>query len=74
MTTLTTQLSCLTREISMRRKLYPRWVRENKMTMDKAKSEIETMENAAATIQRLIDLEEMSREMVGRETGQALIK
>ena len=41
------KLKCLEREIAMRRRVYPSWVRDGRMTQDHADREISTMEAIA---------------------------
>lgn len=45
--TAETKLACLDREIKMRRRVYPRWVQDGRMTQAKADDEIKTMESIA---------------------------
>lgn len=47
---LADQLACVKREISMRRRAYPRWVADGRMTQAKADAEIAAMEAVAATL------------------------
>lgn len=60
MITAETKLSCIEREIKMRRRVYPRWVSDGRMTQAKADDEIKTMEaiaddyRKAASQERLI--------------------
>lgn len=49
--TIESQIACVRREISMRRKVYPRWVSAGKMTQDEADRQIATMEAAMATLE-----------------------
>ena len=37
-------IKCIEREIGMRMRVYPRWVEQNKMTQEKALTEINTMQ------------------------------
>lgn len=52
------QLACLTRELALRRNTYRKWVAAGKMTQEKATHEIECMEAAIATVQKVKDLAE----------------
>lgn len=58
--TMADKLACAQRELSMRRKCYPRWVDENKMSAGKAAHELACMESivvdyhAAAEKERLL--------------------
>lgn len=45
------QIACVTREIAMRRKVYPRWVAAGKMTQAKADTEISCMLAVLATLE-----------------------
>lgn len=45
------QIACVRREISMRRKVYPRWTATGKMTQDEADRQISTMEAVQATLE-----------------------
>jgi hypothetical protein len=47
------EIQCVEREISMRKALYPRWVKAEKMSQAKMDHEIETMEDV---LQRLKDI------------------
>jgi hypothetical protein len=38
------KLGCIRRELSMRRRLYPHWVAEKKMSAEQARREIEVMQ------------------------------
>lgn len=49
------QVACVRREVSMRRRVYPRWVESGKMTQQEANRQIEAMEAVQATLQSLID-------------------
>lgn len=39
------KIACIKREIEMRHKVYPRWIANGKMSMDKAGREIEVMQD-----------------------------
>lgn len=41
------KLKCAEREVKMRKKVYPRWIADGRMTDERAKHEIETMEAIA---------------------------
>lgn len=45
------QIACVRREVSMRRRVYPRWVSTGKMTQDEADRQISTMEAVQATLE-----------------------
>lgn len=57
MYTLEQQLACAKRELSMREKVYPRWIGDERMTESEATHEIECMQAIVATLQRLVDAE-----------------
>ena len=48
--TLDEQIACVEREIAMRERVYPGWVRAGRMTQQKADREIETMRAVLATV------------------------
>ena len=47
------QLSCVEREIVMRKRVYPNWVRAGKMSQAKADAELMTMRAVALTLRAL---------------------
>ncbi len=47
MKTAAEKLACVEREIKMRKRVYPRWVADGRMTQQKADAEIATMEEIA---------------------------
>lgn len=47
------KITCLEREINMRKYVYPRRVSENKMSQNKADAEIEIMKSVLKDIQKL---------------------
>lgn len=49
---LAMQIRCVTREIAMRRRVYPRWVADKRMTQADADHEIATMEAVLETIKK----------------------
>jgi len=52
--TLTEQLTCARRELRLRQRVYPRWVREKKMKQSMATYEIAAMEAICATLAGLL--------------------
>lgn len=48
-----TQCACVRREISMRKRVYPRWVATQKMTQEEADRQILVMEAVLATLEGL---------------------
>ena len=55
MVTLTEQIKCVRREIDYRKKCYPKWVAEGKMTQIEADYQIEVMEYVVNTLQAIAD-------------------
>ena len=51
--TLDDQIACVEREIALRRRAYPRFVFNHRMTREKADREIELMEHVLQTLQGL---------------------
>lgn len=47
------QIACVERELSFRRRLYPRWVKDKKLTKEAAADEERRMAGVLATLQRL---------------------
>lgn len=52
--TLQDQIACVEREIAMRERVYPHWVRGGRLKQDKADREIETMRAVLATLRGLV--------------------
>jgi hypothetical protein len=50
---LARQIACVRREVSMRKRVYPRWVQNSKMTQEEADRQIATMEAVQATLEQL---------------------
>ena len=50
---LADQITCVRREIAMRRRVYPRWVALKRMTQEDADAEIARMEAVLATLEGL---------------------
>jgi hypothetical protein len=48
--TVDEMITCVEREIAMRRKVYPRWVEQKKLSQERADREIETMEEVSRTL------------------------
>ena len=48
--TIKEQIRCVEREVILRKRLYPRFIEENRLDPDKAKYEIATMEAALETL------------------------
>jgi hypothetical protein len=51
------QIACLRREVGLRKRVYPRWIQNGRMTQEQADSQIEAMEAAQATLERVRDEE-----------------
>jgi len=47
------QIACVTREIGMRRKVYPRWTDAGKITKAKADHDVACMEQVLVTLQHV---------------------
>jgi len=56
-------LACVRREAALRRRVYPRWVQEGRLTAEKAAHEIERMEDACVVIEKAKMLREVSDEI-----------
>lgn len=67
MVPLAQQLECAERELALRRRNYPRWVREQKMTAGKSDHEIEAMEAIVQTLRKLKMLQEVGDEIIRRK-------
>jgi len=52
---LRTQLRCVSREIAMREKVYPKWVEQGRMKQDKADQEIACMKAVQSTLIALME-------------------
>jgi hypothetical protein len=50
---LARQIACVRREVSMRKRVYPRWVQNAKMTQEEADRQLQTMEAVQATLEGL---------------------
>ena len=48
--TIDRQIACVLREIALRKKVYPGWVQQRRMTEQEALREIDTMEAVAITL------------------------
>jgi hypothetical protein len=59
MITAQDKLACVQRELAMRRKLYPRWVAEEKMTQQKSDREIAIMEAIVKDCEANVELERL---------------
>lgn len=51
--TLHEQIECVKREISMRRRVYPRWIAAGKMTAESGDREIARMQAVLSTLERV---------------------
>ena len=51
---ITSQIACVERELRMRRRVYPRWVEDGRISQAKADAEIAAMEAVLATLQQLV--------------------
>lgn len=50
------QMECVARELTFRRRCYPRWVKEGKMTQAKADTEIACMEAVLRTLEGVLEI------------------
>jgi hypothetical protein len=57
--TIRDQIRCVEREIALRRRVYPRWVAEERMSQVVADGEVSTMEAVLATLKRVAEREGM---------------
>lgn len=46
-------ISCASREVAMRQRLYPRWVAEGRMTREKAAREVDLMQEIVERLRAL---------------------
>lgn len=67
MKSLPDQLACARRELAMRQNVYPKWVKDSRMTQDKSNSEIDGMQSIIQTLEKLQMLAEVSEEMKNRK-------
>ena len=51
--TLDEEIVCVKREIAMRERVYPGWVRNGRMKLDRADREIEVMRAVLARLERI---------------------
>ena len=51
------QIKCVEREIAMRRRVYPRWVADKRMTQAKADHELAAMEAVLETLKAALAIE-----------------
>ena len=56
-------LASAQREVALRKRVYPRWVQQGRMTAEKAESEIKCMEAAVFHLAKLQILKEISDEV-----------
>ena len=50
---LNLQIQCVAREVALRKRCYPRWVQQKRLTEKQAQQEIERMEAVLHTLQHL---------------------
>lgn len=63
MPTLADQLAELERELALRLKVYPGWIREKKLSPEAAERRLATLRAAIATVRKVWELEQVSIEM-----------
>lgn len=56
---LSDQIACVTRELGMRRRVYPRWIESGRMRQEESDREIARMEAVLATLQGLAEKERL---------------
>jgi len=61
---LADQLAAVNREIGLRRRVYPGWVRQKKMTEGQANAEIAAMEAVAETLRALSGCEPAQKDLL----------
>lgn len=59
------QLSCARRELALRRNTYPKWVAQGRMKQASADIEIARQEAIVGTLEKMVHLDEVSRQIVG---------
>jgi hypothetical protein len=57
--TNTDKLKCAQRELAMRKRVYPRWIEQNKMSEGKSAHEIACMEAIVADFQAAVEKERL---------------
>lgn len=57
MATITEQMKCVKREIDYRRRLYPKWVADGKLSQHEADYQIEAMEYVYNTLNAVLEFE-----------------
>jgi len=65
MKSLSDQLQCARRELALRQRVYPCWVRQGRLTREKAQHETECMDAIVSMLEKARRLEEVSQEMRG---------
>lgn len=68
---LAEQITCVRRELNLRRRVYPRWVAQKRMTQKDADDEITRMEAVLATLEALRDADRLIARAEGEETSAA---
>jgi hypothetical protein len=59
------QIREIERELAVRRKVFPNWIRDRKISQAEADRRIATLEAVLTTLKKLWELEEISMEMRG---------
>lgn len=57
--TLKDQIACIEREITMRQRVYPRWIEAGRIKQAKADTEIRTMQAVLTTLKSLEEKERL---------------
>jgi hypothetical protein len=63
MKTLQEQLQCAQRELAVRKKVYPKWVTDGRMSQHAAEHELDCMQSIVDTIRKYVHLHEISEQM-----------
>lgn len=53
------QIACIERELGYRQRVYPRWVADGKMSINKSREELRRMEAVLATLQQIAEGERL---------------
>lgn len=75
--TIAEQIAAVEREISYRKKFYPRWVQQGKMTQDEADLQLRRMSAACDTLKRAmveLDNREVGKIFSGEVYGPAKVR
>ena len=65
MITLADEIACIRRELAMRRRVYPNWVKTGRMKAAEADTELARMQAVLTRLETLQAFEESTREVQG---------